>query len=85
MLRSLEENEGMTQIQYPERICLVYPVTESGLASELEGQNVSVALALSAYRNICSTIIAFGSIHRKEKYLPFLAPGVMKKNDVVLV
>lgn len=56
---------------------LAYSLTESALASEPEGHNVSVALALSAHRNVCSAISAFGSIHQKEKYLPLLASGEM--------
>lgn len=54
---------------------LAYSVTESALASEPEGHNVSVALALSAHRNVCSAIGVFGSIYQKEKYLPLLASG----------
>lgn len=54
---------------------LDYSVTESALASEPEGHNVSVALALSAHRNVCSAIGGLGSIHQKEKYLPLLASG----------
>lgn len=54
---------------------LAYSATESTLASEPEGHNVSIALALSAHRNVCSAIGEFGSIWQKEKYLPRLASG----------
>lgn len=52
-----------------------YSATESALASEPEGHNVSIALALSAHREVCSTLAEFGSNRQKEKYLPLLASG----------
>lgn len=54
---------------------LGYSMSETILASEPEGQNVSVALALSAHRKVCSAIGAFGTVRQKEKYLPLLASG----------
>lgn len=54
---------------------LGYSATELALASEPEGHNVSVALALSAHREVCSVIAEFGSNRQKEKYLPLLASG----------
>lgn len=54
---------------------LGYTTTELALASEPEGNNVSVAMALNAHRNVCSAISEFGSIRQKEKYLPLLASG----------
>lgn len=52
-----------------------YSATELALATEPECQNVSVALALGAHRNVCSAITEFGSTQQKEKYLPLLGSG----------
>lgn len=45
------------------------------LASEAEGQNVSVAMALNAHRLVCEAINEYGTKEQSTKYLRKLANG----------
>lgn len=49
--------------------------TETIMASEAEGQNVSVAMVLNAHRLVCGAINEFGTEEQRIKYLPKLAKG----------